>query len=100
VSKLYQQSDPCQDVIREAKRQHYNRQVLNSSNKIRTVWDITKSITEKLAKVDSIQELKVNGEVISNSQNIADFLNKFFLSIVDNNVNNNPITTNKPLHYL
>jgi hypothetical protein len=58
-----------------------------------------KSVTEKLAKVDLIQELKVNGEVISNSQNIADFLNKLFLSIVDNNVKNNPITSNDPLHY-
>jgi hypothetical protein len=53
-----------------------------------------------LAKVDSIQELKVNGEVISNSQNVADFLNKLFLSIVDNNAKNNPINSNKPLDYL
>jgi hypothetical protein len=40
------------DVIREAKRQHCNRQVLNSSNKIRTIWHITKSVTGKLAEVD------------------------------------------------
>jgi Notch-like protein len=37
---------------------------------------------------------------MSNSQNIADFLNKFFLYIVDNNIKNNSITSNKPLHYL
>jgi hypothetical protein len=88
-----------QDVIRDAKRQRYNRLVLHSSNSIGNIWDITKSVTGKLAKVDSIQELKVNGEVISNSQNIADFLNKLFLSIVDN-IDNNPITNNKPLDYL
>jgi hypothetical protein len=42
------------DVIREAKKQYYNRQVLNSSNKIKTVWDITESVTGKLTKVDTI----------------------------------------------
>jgi hypothetical protein len=60
------------NVIGEAK------QILNSSNKIRTVWDITKFLTGKLTKVDTIQELKVNGEVISNRQDIADSLNSFF----------------------
>jgi hypothetical protein len=66
------------------------------------MWDITRSVTGKLAKVDSIQELKVNGKVNSNSQNtcIADFLNTFFLSVVGNNIKNNPITNNKPSDYL
>jgi hypothetical protein len=88
------------DVIREAKKQHYNRQILNSSNKIRTVWDITKSVTGKLTKVDTIQELKVNGKVISDRQDIADSLNSFFLSVVENNINNNFKINNKPLDYL
>ena len=82
------------DVIREAKKQHYNRQVLNSSNKIRTMWDITKSVTGKSTKIDTIQELKVNGNVISSSQDIADSLNNFFLSVVENNtfkINNSPL---------
>jgi hypothetical protein len=42
----------------------------------------------------------VNGKVIINRQNIADFLNIFFLSMVDDNINNNPITNNKLLDYL
>jgi hypothetical protein len=42
----------------------------------------------------------VNGKVIRNRQNIADFLNNFFLSVVDDNINNNPITNNSPLDYL
>jgi hypothetical protein len=88
------------DVIREAKKQHYNRQVLNSSNKIRTIWDITKSVTGKLTKVDTIQELKVNGKVIRDRQDIADSVNSFFLSVVENNINNNFKINNKPLEYL
>jgi hypothetical protein len=66
------------NVIREAKKKHYSKQILNSSNKKRTVWDITKFLTGKLTKVDTIQELKFNGEVISNRQDIADSLNSFF----------------------
>jgi hypothetical protein len=88
------------DVIREAKRQHYNRQVSNSSNKTKTTWDSVRSVTGKLTSENTVQELEVNGKVIRNRQNIADFLNNFFLSVVDDNINNNPITNNKPLDYL
>jgi hypothetical protein len=38
------------DVIREAKKQYYNKQVLNFGNKIKTVWNITRSVTGKLTK--------------------------------------------------
>jgi hypothetical protein len=104
------------DVIREAEKQYYNGQVLNSSNKIKTVWDITKSVIGKLTEV---QELKVNGEVISNRQDIAhtlnrfflflaaevisnrqdiaDSLNSFFLFVAANNTNKNFKTNSKPL---
>jgi hypothetical protein len=88
------------DVIREAKKQYCNRQVLNSSNKIKTVWDITKSVTGKFTKVDTIQELKVNGQVISNRQDVADSLNSFFLSVAKNNTNKNFKTNSKPLRLL
>jgi hypothetical protein len=88
------------DAIREAKRQHYNRQVSNSSNKTRTTWDIVRPVTRKLTSDKTIQELEVNRKVIRKRQNIADFLNSFFLSVVDDNINNNPITNNNPSDYL
>jgi hypothetical protein len=50
--------------------------------------------------VDTIQELKVNVKVISDRQDIADSLNSFFLSVVENNINNNFKINNKPLDYL
>jgi hypothetical protein len=62
--------------------------------------DITKLLTGKLTKVETIQELKVNGEAISNRHDIADFLNSFFLSAVENNINKNLKINNKPLYYL
>jgi hypothetical protein len=45
-----------------------------------------KLVTGKLTKVDTIQELKVEGEVISNRQDIADSLNSLFLSVAENNI--------------
>jgi hypothetical protein len=49
--------------------------------------------------MDTIQELKVNGEVISNRQDIADSINSFFLSVAENNANKNFKTNSKPLDY-
>jgi hypothetical protein len=88
------------NVTREAKKKHYNRQVLKSSNKIRTVWNIIKLVTGKLTKVNPIQELKIKGEVISNRQAIADSLNSFFVSVAENNLSKYIKTDNKPLDYL
>ena len=65
------------NVIREAKKKHYSRQILKSSNKMRTIWNITKSVTGKFAKVNSVQELNVDGQITKHRQYIADFLNSF-----------------------
>ncbi|PNF20902.1 hypothetical protein B7P43_G11183 [Cryptotermes secundus] len=88
------------NVIREAKKKHYSRQISKSSNKIRTIWNITKSVTGKFAKVNSVQELKVDGRITKNRQYIADFLNSFFISVAENNINKSLETNNKPLDYL
>jgi len=37
-------------VIREAKYQYYNKQILHSNNELKTIWDITKSVTGKSTK--------------------------------------------------
>jgi hypothetical protein len=65
----------------------------------RTIWNITKSVAGKFPKVKLDQELKVDGQIIKNRQNIAEFLNGFFTSVVENNISKN-LKTNKPLDYL
>ena len=57
------------DVIKEAKNSIIINKS-NSSNKIKTIWDITKSVTGRSTKIDTIQELNIKGNVISNSQGI------------------------------
>lgn len=54
---------------------------------MRTIWNITKSVTGKFAKVNSVQELNVDGQITKNRQYIADFLNSFFISVAENNIN-------------
>jgi hypothetical protein len=87
-------------VIREAEEKYFSRQVLKSSNKIRTIWNITKLVTGKLTKVDKIQELKVKGEVISYRQDIADSLNTLLLSVAENNISKNFKPNTEPSDYL
>jgi hypothetical protein len=36
------------NVIAEAKKQYYSKQILFSHNEMKTIWDITKSVTGKL----------------------------------------------------
>jgi hypothetical protein len=57
-------------VIKEAKRLEYNNQIINSSNKIKTTWNIIKSETGRL-----------NGHKTSKYQNTPDTFNKYFSSI-------------------
>jgi len=35
------------EVIKTAKKLHYNKLIINSSNKVRTIWDIVKTETKK-----------------------------------------------------
>ena len=62
---------------------------------MKTIWDITKSVTCKLTSNDVIRELKINGNMINNIQSIADSFNNQFLTIVDNNSKITSLVNNK-----
>jgi len=42
------------NVIIEAKQYDYHRHIENSNNKMQTVWNIVKSVTEKMCKNEDI----------------------------------------------
>jgi hypothetical protein len=74
-------------VIKEAKRSMYNNQVINSTNKIKTTWNIIKMET-------NIRRIK--GHTSNKYQNSPEAFNKYFLSAageiiqdIKNNVNKN-----------
>jgi hypothetical protein len=59
-------------VITEAKRSKYNNQIINSTNKMKTIWNIIKSETNRL-----------KGHTVSNYENSPDAINDHFLSVAE-----------------
>jgi hypothetical protein len=66
-------------VVKAAKRLHYDRLVTNS-NKMKTTWNIVKSITGKKSCNKSIQSVYIDGALTENQQVIADTFHNYFLS--------------------
>jgi hypothetical protein len=75
------------NAIREAKKHYYSKQIENSKNKMKTIWDITRTLTGIKTKNQDIQvhQLNINSNVNYNLQTIPDFFNNYFLSITGKN---------------
>jgi hypothetical protein len=88
------------NVIKEAKRLHYDKQITNSNNKIKTTRKIVNSEMHRKASTTTTESLSIDGMFINNQQHIADTFNNYFVSIADNinNNNNDVYTQNKYNH--
>jgi hypothetical protein len=71
-------------VIQRAKRQHYNRLIAKSDNKIKTTWNIIKQETEKIHVTEQMPSLLINDEKLKEPEKVADVFNGFFLSVAEN----------------
>lgn len=83
-------------VILKAKKIYFNEIILNSNNKIKTTWNIIKKECGKFRSKEEIYTLVTNNSKTSDTTEIANIFNKYFLSITDNlnitqNNNNNAI---------
>jgi len=63
-------------VIKEAKKYMYNKRLINSTNKMKTTWNIVKAETNRLKEPITT--------TINNNQNSPAAFNKYFLSITEN----------------
>jgi hypothetical protein len=72
-----------------AKRLSYDGFVTNSKNKIKTTWNIVKSVTGKNLQNTLSLSVCINGALTENQQVIADSFHSHFLSIADKLVSNN-----------
>jgi hypothetical protein len=70
-------------VIKEAKILHYNKQILTSHNKTRTISNIVKSETGKKLRKEELSLLNINGKPIQNQQIIANSFNDYFLKTAE-----------------
>jgi hypothetical protein len=66
-----------------AKRLHYDGLIANSNNKMKTIRNIVKSVTNKNFGNISIQSAFINGVPTENQQVIADSFQSHFLSVAD-----------------
>jgi hypothetical protein len=86
----------------------YDKQILNSNNKMKTTWNVIKTVTSKKVNNEDISLSNIGRDIMDNCQVISDSLNNYFLSVA-NKINykvkyNTKIGSNNnnrnPLHYL
>ena len=93
-------------VIKEAKKLNYADKIKKSVNKNKTVWDTVNLEINKTGNAEEINTLKIDGNTISDHQEIANAFNKYFLTVAENiNMKQNaPSSQNldnaTALHYL
>jgi hypothetical protein len=75
-------------VINAVKRLHYDGLTTNSKNKIKTAWNIVKSLIGKKFENKSPRSVYINGALTENHQVIMQSFKDHFLSIVDKLVSN------------
>jgi hypothetical protein len=84
------------DVVKTAKRINYNKLILNSNNKSKTIWNIVKNETGKYNNTHDLPPLIKNGKKIKNGLHIANAFNAYFSTMVVNSPNgshSNPVST-------
>jgi hypothetical protein len=89
------------EIIKTAKKIHYNKLITNYNDKVKTIWDIVKTETKK-----DISSLNIDGKTVNDHQNIAKIFNSYFSTVTHRISVNNPTNTNTtpnvahPLSYL
>ena len=67
--------------IRELKVNYYTNKITENKGNIKDTWKVLKQLTGKAKKSISIGKLTIDGEQISEKQEISNKLNQYFLSI-------------------
>jgi hypothetical protein len=59
---------------------YYNTQITTSENKIKMIWNIVKSITNRKTVYEELKILKIDRKCIKDCQIISNSLNDYFMS--------------------
>jgi hypothetical protein len=71
------------NVIKEAKKQHYSRLIVKSDNKIKTTWNIIKKETGKVRLNEQTPSLFTDDAKVKDPESVANTFNNFFLTITE-----------------
>jgi ribosomal protein L33 len=83
-----------------AKKLYYNRLLIKSNNKIRTTWNIVKTITNNRGPTNNISTMNINDKLSSNPLVIANAFNSYFPSIAKNLLQKTSVNYKDSLSYL
>jgi hypothetical protein len=89
--------------IIETKRSYYDKQISNSNNKIKSMWNIVKAITGRKSDYDVIPILSSHDKSSISPKIISDSFNKYYLSVADNIINktfNNYNSTDRSTNHI
>ena len=75
---------------------HYDKLILQSTNRPSTTWNIVKTITNNATTTSNISEMNINNTLISNPSTIANAFNAYFSSVAENFTFKNYSGTNLP----
>jgi hypothetical protein len=79
---------------------HYNKQILESNNKVKAVWKIVKKETGKYS-TEVTPSIKINDNAIQNPKLLANSFNTYFLTIIETmNNDTTTLTTEDTTKYL
>jgi hypothetical protein len=71
-------------VINEAKKQSFHKQIAASSNKIKIAWNIVKENSGNICPDGSITKIKYGDTLLDNPMEIANALNTYYINITEN----------------
>jgi hypothetical protein len=75
---------------------YYNKLIINSKNKAKSIWNIVKTVTKKKSNGDG-PTLNTDGKIF---KDIATVFNTYFTYATDKMSVNNSMTMNSALNYL
>jgi late competence protein required for DNA uptake (superfamily II DNA/RNA helicase) len=71
-------------VIKEAKKLYYQKHISNSEDKIQLTWKIINKETGKKQAPDKITELQVGKSKVTNTKEVVEVFNKYFITVAEN----------------
>ena len=88
----------------QQKKLHYNKLLLKSNNKPKTIWNIVKTIIHNKNTINTISTMNINDKLSSNPLVIVNAFNSYFSSVAENLIKNfsgkNTINNNDPITFL
>jgi hypothetical protein len=88
-----------------SKKLHYNKLLLKSNKKPKTIWNIVKTITNNKSTINTVSTMNINDKLSSNPLATANVFNSYFSSVAENLLiknfsGKNTINYNDPISYL